>query len=344
MENFTPPETIMTEIKNGNYVNIRRALIDNAVQSVDCRFCNINDLLAVHIVQALEGTPTSSLDLGNNNIGPRGARELAKHLKKTNLKCLNLGGNHISYRGAVELAKALKGSQVTELLLPLNHIGPKGAVDCVKNLRGSHVGYLDLRLNKIFDSDTKRIARSLKGTMISRINLKWTRIGNKGLVEINKSLQNNLRYLFKIYGVILSQLTLPDLPIQHIMHYISSDKDAKRAMNEGFFYHRNLQPNIIHPEKAYLLRLEDAPRRKRTTDTRTSLLLGKAANERIPIRWWARLVHNGGERMQPTQPKSKVERVDSAGVFMARYYSLRSRSNIEGENQISPQRYYLRIR
>jgi len=41
--------------------------------------------------------------------------------------------------------------------------------------------------------------------------------------------------------------------------------------------------------------------------TRTSLLLGKAANERSPRR--ALLVHNGGERMQPTQHKSKMERV-----------------------------------
>src|SRR3972149_10262045 len=44
--------------------------------------------------------------------------------------------------------------------------------------------------------------------------------------------------------------------------------------------------------------------------TRTILFLGKAANERSPRN--AHLVHDGGERMQPTQPKSKVERVYSA--------------------------------
>ncbi|HKY69721.1 MAG TPA: riboflavin biosynthesis protein RibF [Gammaproteobacteria bacterium] len=41
--------------------------------------------------------------------------------------------------------------------------------------------------------------------------------------------------------------------------------------------------------------------------TRTSLFLGKAASKRIPPS--ALLVHDGGERMQPTQPKSKMERV-----------------------------------
>ncbi|HKY70073.1 MAG TPA: PD-(D/E)XK nuclease family protein, partial [Gammaproteobacteria bacterium] len=47
--------------------------------------------------------------------------------------------------------------------------------------------------------------------------------------------------------------------------------------------------------------------------TRTSLLLGKAANERIPPRaYW---MHNGGERMQPTQPKNKMERVYAAQAW-----------------------------
>ena len=41
--------------------------------------------------------------------------------------------------------------------------------------------------------------------------------------------------------------------------------------------------------------------------TRSTLNLGKAANERSPRS--AHLVHDGGERVQPTQPKFKVERV-----------------------------------
>ena len=49
--------------------------------------------------------------------------------------------------------------------------------------------------------------------------------------------------------------------------------------------------------------------------TRTTLLLGKAANERSPRRA-SNLVHDGDERMQPTQPKSKVGRVNATKLVV----------------------------
>ncbi|HKY69755.1 MAG TPA: DegT/DnrJ/EryC1/StrS aminotransferase family protein [Gammaproteobacteria bacterium] len=83
-----------------------------------------------------------------------------------------------------------------------------------------------------------------------------------------------------------------DLPAQQRSIHAPIQKALSTVLSHGQYI---LGPEVTQLEKAL------------GAYTRTTLLLGKAANERSPQS--AHLVHDGGERMQPTQPKSKVERV-----------------------------------